>query len=275
MASSRDPSRTDLPATERTRLLTEAYATTANFSARQSIYRYRVPQQNFITWVIDHMPADGFDVVLDAGAGNGFYERALRGRATRVLAVDLSYGMIVDIPRWDGLQLATADITALPVRTGACTGAFANHMLYHVPDIVAAAHELRRVVRPGGALVASTNGARHWDGLVDILQAALDRRDGTTEWPVRPFHRFIGPDDSALLATAFDSVEWEDVHADLVVPDAAPVVAYVASMRSWLEHVIPIPWDDYLAALTDECNAIIAGHGNVTVHTHAGVFVCH
>ena len=50
-------------------------------------------------------------------------------------------------------------------------------MLYHVPDLDGALAELARVLRPGGALVAVTNGYRQLGELWDLVGRDLgDRR---------------------------------------------------------------------------------------------------
>jgi hypothetical protein len=79
---------------------------------------------------------------------------------------------------------------------------------------------------------------------------------------------------AAIFSPRFDHVEWEDTLGTLVVPDAQPVVDYVASMRSWLEHIVPSSWDEYLAHVSAVCRERIAADGNVSISTHAGVFVC-
>jgi SAM-dependent methyltransferase len=50
------------------------------------------------------------------------------------------------------LPLLRGDALALPVRGGALDGATAHSVLYLLPDPVAALREVRRALRPGGAL---------------------------------------------------------------------------------------------------------------------------
>lgn len=65
----------------------------------------------------------------------------------------------------DRLRLVRGDVQHLPLRTGSVDVALAMHMLYHVPDRRAAVAELRRIVRPSGTLLASTNAT---DTLAEI-----------------------------------------------------------------------------------------------------------
>src|SRR5436305_14202446 len=75
-----------------------------------------------------------------------------------------------------GWPLVEADAQALPLATASVGTAMANHMLYHVPDIALAARELRRVTRPGGVVLAVTNGGDHTEELGRLLGAeALER----------------------------------------------------------------------------------------------------
>lgn len=54
------------------------------------------------------------------------------------------------------LILIQAD-ARLPLGDGGVDVVLAMHMLYHVPDVPAPVAELRRIVKPGGTLLASTN----------------------------------------------------------------------------------------------------------------------
>ena len=50
----------------------------------------------------------------------------------------------------------TADVTALPFRSGAFDVVVAAFVVNHLPDPVAGLSELRRVTRAGGAVLVST-----------------------------------------------------------------------------------------------------------------------
>jgi ubiquinone/menaquinone biosynthesis C-methylase UbiE len=99
--------------------------------------------------------------VLDAGAGTGAAGSALTARQARVLAVDLSAGMLA----WSAASrppCAVADIRALPLAGGSVDDAVAAFVLNHLAEPLAGLTELARVIRPGGALLAAvfSNGNR-------------------------------------------------------------------------------------------------------------------
>jgi SAM-dependent methyltransferase len=143
--------------------------------------------------------------VLDVGCGPGqigaFVHRA-SGRT--VLGVDLSPAMAARAAgRLDGG--VAADVLRLPIAEGCVAGAVAFYSLIHLRrhDLVAGAHELARVLRPGGQLLASFHegeGEAHLDEflgqrvevaatfftldeVVDAFQAAGLRIDVTERRP--------------------------------------------------------------------------------------------
>jgi len=92
--------------------------------------------------------------VLDAGAGTGAASSALTVQHARVLATDLSAGMLA----WDAATrppCAVADIRALPLADGSVDDTIAAFVLNHLTDPVPGLTELARITRPGGAVLAA------------------------------------------------------------------------------------------------------------------------
>lgn len=52
-----------------------------------------------------------------------------------------------------------ANATALPFEDGSFDAVIAMHMLYHLPDPAKGFAEMHRVLKPGGFLAVTTNGA--------------------------------------------------------------------------------------------------------------------
>jgi ubiquinone/menaquinone biosynthesis C-methylase UbiE len=172
-----DNVQTDDPVTGRQTLTQSAYRDDSRIRSRQAIFAYAEapadPQSrtSLIAW-------DGTQVVADVGCGNGLDLRQLvpEGRCRHAIGLDLSPGMLRTLEPLRGsgrLTLAQADAQQLPLRSGSVDVGLAMHMLYHVPDIRAAIWELRRVVKPGGTVLASTNSAGSLAEVNSLLDAAV------------------------------------------------------------------------------------------------------
>lgn len=127
--------------------------------------------------------------VADVGCGPGQATAHLAERGARALGLDLSPGMCAIGRRTTALPFAAADMTALPIRTGALGGILCWYALIHLDaaERDAAYAEFARVLGPGGrALLAfhtsdadiPPGGSNHldewWDHPVDLTFRFLD-----------------------------------------------------------------------------------------------------
>jgi SAM-dependent methyltransferase len=86
--------------------------------------------------------------VLDVGCGDRPYERLLSGTA-EIVGFDQPGNAHADLH---------GSIEAIPVEDASFDVVLCLQVLEHVPDPAAAVRELRRVVKPGGRVLASTHG---------------------------------------------------------------------------------------------------------------------
>jgi SAM-dependent methyltransferase len=105
-------------------------------------------------------PSPGAQAVLNAGCGAGSFTLKLLDAGYAVTSVDASEPFVASLRarlagRGVDAPVDVADVAALPFPDGSFAGVVCGEVLEHVDDDRAAARELRRVLRPGGALVAS------------------------------------------------------------------------------------------------------------------------
>jgi SAM-dependent methyltransferase len=169
--------------------------------------------------------------VLEIGSGDGSFSDRMRSElSARVVSIDLSEHM-VELARSRGLDARVGDAQNLPFPDESFDTVVANWMLYHVPDLDRALAEVRRVLRPGGRLVAVTMSSGSlrevWDMLPD---------DGST--PQLSFSRRNG---ASILARHFPHVLAIDLAGQAVFPDREAVVEYVGATltRAHLADQVP------------------------------------
>jgi ubiquinone/menaquinone biosynthesis C-methylase UbiE len=249
--------------TDRDSLRSDAYADTAKLRARMSIYEFQHPRNDL------RVPVSAFlrevsAPILDVGCGAGGYTRALRADGHTVIAVDLSEGMAAAA----GAPAAVADATSLPFRDRAVGAATALHMLYHVPDPPAALAEIRRVLRPGGIVVISTNAS---DDKVELRRLHIDAAAevGFALPSIGPAERFHLDRAESIARQYFEEVERHDLESVVSVPIPEPVVAFIDSTRSWYGD-----GEDVLEPVRRLVQAEIAATGAFTFRTHSGFLVC-
>lgn len=211
----------------------EQYADSQKLAARARLNsHYTIAESGLFEWVARHLPlAPGADV-LDIGCGPGWFWAATAASLPSDLHLtlaDQSAGMIAEaLERCRPLPLGSvqareADAMALPFADASFDGVIAMHMLYHVADQPKAIAEMARVLKPGGFLAVTTNGAGNTAALYELATVF-----GSP--PQDPSSLAFGYDRAeALLRDQFDAVERLDYPARLRITSAEDVFLALTS----------------------------------------------
>jgi ubiquinone/menaquinone biosynthesis C-methylase UbiE len=212
----------------------EHYATSDNLSTRRALNQYALtdvaPQAGFaqlFRWGEDA-------TVLDVGCGDGVWAAVAQRRAPRgcVVGLDFSLGMLQGVAaRAPGAARMQGDANVLPVRDASVDAVIAAWMLYHV-DRDRALPEYRRVLKPGGRLVAATNSPEFLPTLDEMVRRAASTvagRDLTTWLGNLAFNSENGEE---WLRSQFGHVERFIRETPFEVPIATPFLAYLDSVRA-------------------------------------------
>lgn len=205
------------------------YSDSSKLAARARLARdFGRAEVPWFTWVARHLDLAPGNAVLDVGCGPAWFWP----EAAKVLPVDLSLtlldqsqGMVDEaLERCRPLPFAlsgiTADAAALPFPDASFDAVIAMHMLYHVDDQQEAIAEFHRVLRPGGMLLTTTNGADNMRELYrlttvfgsaptdpaatafgfDRAQALLQERFGNADLDVHPQTMQVTEPETVYLA---------------------------------------------------------------------------
>lgn len=199
-------------------LVRREYASEEGLRARLSAYA-GIPRPDARDVAFEAVREARPEHVLEVGCGSGETAARINDElGATVVAVDISPRM-VELARERGVDAREGDVQDLPFAGASFDCVVANWMLYHVPDLDRGLGELARVLRPGGRLVAATNGLAHLGELW-----ALVGRDRSKE----PRRFFVETGEGALRAH-FERVERRDVANVVAFEDRDAVCRYVAS----------------------------------------------
>ena len=263
------------------------YRDASNLAARVAIYRFADPAATpWPRWVFEQLDLPARAMILEIGCGDGgLWKRNLDRLppAWRVTMLDLSAGMLhaargalpaaqFAFLQGDAERLPFADGRASQatrlngdVRDAGVDAVVANHMLYHLPDRVRALREIRRVLVPGGRLLATTNSQAHLAPMTQLMADFLGHAS-----PLRgemPFSLENGA--AQIRAAGFDDIDLRSLRGELRVTDAEAVVSYVMSVNEAPQLIVGEKRDALRRRASDE----IDRSGAFIFPTAAGMFV--
>jgi SAM-dependent methyltransferase len=198
-------------------LVRAEYADESRFATRAAAWQNVAgarPREDAFRAVAEIAPKD----VLEVGCGRGeLAARIARELGSRVVALDLSERM-VELTREAGVDARVGDVQQLPFEDSSFDCAVAAWMLYHVPDVDRGLAELARVLRPGGRLVAVTNGERN----LPELWGRFGERS-------RRIHAFSVENAEGQLRRHFQRVERRDANGVVTFADWEAADRYVSA----------------------------------------------
>jgi SAM-dependent methyltransferase len=128
-----------------------------------------LPRDGLSEWreaVRRHLRLSPGMTLVDIGAGTGAFASAFSDWfGLSVRAVEPSAAMRAQIPRTPAIQVLEGDADALPLPDESADGAWLSLVLHHIPDLAAAAHEIRRVLRPGAPVLIRQGFPGRLDGV--------------------------------------------------------------------------------------------------------------
>ncbi|MBI5669612.1 MAG: class I SAM-dependent methyltransferase [Chloroflexi bacterium] len=258
----------------------QMYANDEAWRIRQETHeRYSVPQLDFASWALDCIEWRGDEVVLDLGCGPGRWYEAVQRRIPNGLyyGLDLHAGMLEHHPAGQTLTVGNAE--QLPYADDTFDVVMANHMLYHVENVYGAIEEIRRVLKPDGIMMATTNSVHNMPELQVLLHRAVTLLvpPGTAQFqaPLPPSDLFTLETGTRVLSRYFYAVARYDLPSSLIFPTAEPVLAYLESGRAVREPQLPkgVYWNDVMVIVREQINRLLEHFGELVISKLIGVLI--
>lgn len=128
-----------------------------------------IPREGLSEWreaVRRHLRPWAGMTLVDIGAGTGAFAAAFRDWfGVRVVAVEPSAAMRDRIPGMPGIQGLEGDAGTLPLPDRSADAAWLSLVVHHIPNLEAAAREIRRVLRPGSPVLMRQGFPGRLDGV--------------------------------------------------------------------------------------------------------------
>jgi trans-aconitate 2-methyltransferase len=221
--------------------------------------RVSSPQENWARVVLDRLPLEGHETVLDAGCGSGRVTQLLLERLPEghVVGVDGAPGMIEEArgnldP--DRTTLFVADLAAMRIDEPV-DAAFSNAVFHWVPDHDALFARLHDALKPGAPLVAQCGGKGNIEAFHATAREVAERepyREHLAGW-VGPWN-FADAEDTAkrLERAGFTDVEtW--LEPSLVEPPEPETFLRVVCLGNHLEALPEELRDAFVHDVAEAC----------------------
>lgn len=258
--------------TDQQYLKTDQYRDSSNLDARLEIHlRFSTNPYGWFHWIFDALAKLSDDAaILELGCGPAYLWHECAHRIPnkwRITLSDLSSGMVD--AAWRNLvvtgrtfKFEEIDAQSIPYPDESFDAVIANHMLYHVPNRLQALSEIRRVLKPGGRLFATTVGECHLSEMKEWLRFV--HLEKSFEEFSRSFTLENGFDQLKPFFAEVRLARYED---NLQVTEVEPIIAYIRSSI----HVSELS-EDAMLEIRNDLETELKEKGSIFIRKDSGLF---
>jgi ubiquinone/menaquinone biosynthesis C-methylase UbiE len=218
-----------------TEYLANQYRDGTNLNARIVLHqKFSTNSYGWFQWVFEqlNLPVQGRILELGCGAGTLWLDNLEQiPQGWEITVSDFSPGMLTQAQanlsqtRTFLFKEVNARSTPLPFEAAYFDGVIANHMLFHIPEKPPLMAEIRRILKPGGRLYATTIGERH---MVEMAELIRKFEPESEHWD-QMATSFTLENGAAQLSPWFSKVTLRRYEDGLAVTQAAPLLDYIRS----------------------------------------------
>lgn len=212
--------------------------------------------------------------VVELGFGSGWLleEMARELPRARLYGLDMSPATAIRASELYGqdVRVLIGDMERMPVPDARFDVIVTCWTLYFMRDVDGAVEELKRCLRPGGRLVAATNGADHQVELGRLVNEALSTALGKGPDPDIA-ERFDLTTGGAVLRRHFASVELREWTGEMVIDAVGPMLAL---WENWRPQSLTAGENELaFEAFRDIVERELERNGKIRMTRHGGAFV--
>jgi ubiquinone/menaquinone biosynthesis C-methylase UbiE len=257
--------------TDQQYLKKEQYKDSSNLDARVAIHqRFSTNPQGWYNWIFDELvklPADA--KILELGSDPAYMWKECANRIPDgwvITLTDLSDGMIDSawrnlVPIGRNFKFEQMDAQSISYEDETFDAVIANHMLYHVPNSKKALSEIKRVLKNGGVLFATTVGKTHMQEMWNWILRASGGKQGMINLS------FTLENGKEQLQEIFPSVELTRYSDNLRVTDLEVIMAYLYSMGSTKDLI-----EEQFISIKHELADMLKKNGEIFITKDSGMF---
>lgn len=260
------------------RVVNQEYESAFNLQTRIRLHDgFSINPYKWHHWLFDQLIIPEHSTILELGCGDGTLWQRNADRIPKgwdVTLTDLSEGMLNDAKEGlkhcvplDRFRFTSADARSIPFPDASFDAILANHMLYHVSERHQSLKEIRRVLKPGGILFASTMGRRHMNEVKGFLSQLNPNYDFGRQDFACEFGLENGEDQ--LDAAGFVDIRLQRYEDALQVTDAKPLIDYIRTTPGGRENLT----DSRLSKLEAILNESIRVEGAIHITKEVGLIV--
>lgn len=236
----------------------------------------------FMPWALQHIKWNASLHILDCGCGaSGYLHQAIQaGLAPKNChVIDKNKTLTREIKQtWASSsslpQIINGDHSYLPLPAASIDNALAMHIFARLDDISACLAEIRRVLRPDGQLLVSTNSVSHLHELTSLFSQSVKRFSGVSfQYPVCMFSRENGEN---FLEYHFANIQRYDFRHTIACRSSRALISFIEKQRPQLERLLPstLGWDLVVEDLEYQIDLQIKQTGSFRTQIKRCIFLC-